>query len=202
MSTRAYWLALRGYLAIWGLVNVVGMGLLSMYGFRQTEMSDQRTQLMQQLTAIQQKAARYANYQQDVAFFQARHLHWQQQILQPDYPGHWASAWSALQQQEHLPHMQYEIQPAISCDPRSCAQFWPGTLPSGPAMLVTSVKLRWSVPHESDVLYWLQQLHQSYAGRMLLRGCQWSATGTAESIAAECEVYWFDFPNLAPGQPA
>lgn len=69
-------------------------------------------------------------------------------------------------------------------------------------MIVTPMKLRWSVSNESDVLDWLQQLKRSYAGSMLIRSCQWEVSDMAETIAAECELSWFDFPNLVSDQPA
>ena len=203
MTSRDYWMALRGYLSIWLLINILGLGLLGFYFFSQAEVNDQHILLRQQLASIQQSASLYASYQQDVAFFQSRHLHWQQQdMAQSASARRWISTWPTLQQQGKLPHMQYEIQPAVTCDHQNCSHFWPAEMPPGLSMIVTPIKLRWSVSNESDVLDWLQQLKRSYAGSMLIRSCQWEVSDMAETIAAECELYWFDFPNLVSDQPA
>lgn len=203
MMPRDYWLALRGYLAIWALVSVLGLAVLGFYFSRQTGINDLRIQLAQQGVSLQQKASQYAHYQEDVAVYQSHHLRWQDQgMVQPAHPGQWIATWNALQQQWHLPHMQYEIQPSVTCAGQQCARFWPGDIPAGLEMTVTPLTLRWSVANESDVLDWLQQLQRSYAGRMLVRDCHWSVADTAGAITAACELYWFDFPNLIPDQPA
>ena len=200
MITREYWQALRWFLAGWLLVNLLGFTAVGIHFFRHTEITSELIQLKQQLRAIRQKVTQNGTYQPDVAFYLSHRERWQQQgVNLPADPNHWITSWFALQQQWHLPHMQYDIQPAIVCEGEACGQFWPGKPVPGLSMTVTPVKIRWTVSHETDVLYWLQRLHQQYAGTWLVHGCKWEAKALAGAIDAQCELHLFNFPNMFPG---
>ncbi|HSI27960.1 MAG TPA: hypothetical protein VK953_01665 [Methylophilus sp.] len=197
--TSEYWSALRWFLAGWLLVSVSGFALMGFNLFRHAEVTDELTKLEEKLHAVRQQVTQNASYQPDIAFYLSHHARWQQQgITQAADASHLGTSWLALQQQWHLPHMQYEIQPSINCGDAACSSFWPGNPEAGLSMTVTSVKMRWSVNHEVEVLDWLQQLQHAYAGMFVLRGCTWALEKSTDLIAAQCELHLFNFPQMFP----
>jgi hypothetical protein len=202
MSISEYWRALRWFLAGWLIVNLLGFVSIGSYLFKHSEASNELIALQQKLSSIRQQVTQKTSYQPDVAFYLSRRARWQQQgISQAANPDHWITAWLALQQKWHLPHMQYDIQSSVTCTAAACDQFWPGHALSGLSMTVTPVKMRWSVSHEKDVLDWLQHLQhlqQMHAGMLLVHGCTWVMKESAGIIEAQCELHLFNFPNMSP----
>ncbi|MGP1716613.1 MAG: hypothetical protein ACTS9Y_05480 [Methylophilus sp.] len=199
MITSRYWHALRWFLAAWLLVSLLGFALLGFHSLRQIEIMRELKQLKQQLHTTRQQAAHNASYQPDVTFYLLHRARWQQLgINRPADPQQWTASWLALQQQWHLSHMQYDIQPTITCEGAACEPFWPGKPLAGLSMTVTTVQMRWTVNHEADVLDWLQPLQQAYTGMFLLRGCTWALEESTELIVAQCELQLFNFPQMFP----
>lgn len=199
MSISEYWRALRWFLAGWLMVSLLGFVSIGSYLFKHSEASSELISLQQKLSSIRQQVTQNASYQPDVAFYLSHRARWQQQgISQAADTNRWVTAWLELQQQWHLPHMQYDIQPSVTCEGAACGRFWPGHAIPGLSMTVTPVKMRWSVIHEADVLDWLQQLQHMYAGMLLVHGCTWVLKESAGAIDAQCELHLFNFPNMHP----
>lgn len=194
-----YWSALRWFLAGWLLVSVSGFALMGFNLFRHAEVTNELAKLKEKLHAVRQQVAQNASYQPDIAFYLSHHARWQQQGLgQPADASKLSTSWLALQQQWHLPHMQYEVQPSVNCTGAVCNSFWPGKSVPELSMTVTPVKMHWSVNHEAEVLDWLQQLQHAYAGMFLVRGCTWAIEESTDLIAAQCELQLFNFPQMFP----
>lgn len=199
MMVSEYWSALRWFVAGWLAVSLLSVTLMGLDVFRQAEMTHELAQLEEKLHDIRQKFMQDASYQPDVAFYLSHRARWQQQGVgkQADTQ-QWDASWLAVQQQWHLPHMQYDIQPSITCEGAACDRFWPGNPMPGLAVTLTTVNLRWSVAHETDILDWLQQLQRMYAGMLLVHGCQWAIVEATDLIAAQCELHLFNFPQMSP----
>jgi hypothetical protein len=199
MIQRAYWWSLRWFLATWLLLAVLGFALLGFNLFCHAEIIGELTRLKQQLQATRDKVTLNSSYQPYIVFFRSHHSRWQQQGLnRPADPQQWAAAWPGLQQQWQLPHMQYDIQPAINCEAAACDAYWPGKPVTGLALTVTPLKVRWSVSHETEVLDWLQHLQHMYGGTLVVRGCSWALAESTDLIAAQCELQLFDFARMWP----
>ena len=199
MMVSEYWKALSWFVASWIGVSLLGLTLLGIDLFRQAEIAFELTQLEGKLHAIRQKVMQNASYQPDVDFYHSHRARWRQQGLgKPADPQQWTISWLALQQQWHLPHMQYDIQPSITCESTACDRFWPGEPIPGLSITVTPVTLRWLVNHETDILDWLKQLQRMYAGMLLVHGCSWEIAESTDLIAAQCELHLFNFPQMLP----
>ncbi|MGQ3221155.1 MAG: hypothetical protein ACT6RZ_09105 [Methylophilus sp.] len=194
-----YWSALRFFLLAWLLVCLLGFAVTGFNLVGQVNTSNQLAQLEQQLHATRQQVMQHARYQAYVTFYLAHRTRWKQQKMnQPADRQQWVATWLALQQRWHLPHMQYDIQPAITCEGAACDPYWPGKSMAGLAMTVTPVRMRWSVHHEAEVLEWLQRLQHVYTGMFVLRGCSWTLEESTDLIAAQCELQLFNFPQMWP----
>lgn len=199
MMTAEYWSALRWFLVSWLLVSLLGFTSIGIRLLRHAEITHELTKLEEKLYSVRQQVTQSASYQPDVAFYLSHRAHWQQQgVNQPADPHQWATSWLALQQQWHLPHMQYDIQPSIICEGAACDPFWPDKPMAGLSMTVTPVNMRWTVSHEAEILDWLQQLQHAYAGMFMLRGCTWAIEEPTDLIAAQCELHLFNFPQMFP----
>lgn len=199
--TRYYWLALRWTLVAWLLIVLTGAILLIMCDAKRSEAEGTLLDLSQQLSKARQRAQLYRQYQQDAAVYLTYQTRWQQSGKgNTGNSNQWLATWHDMQQQYALPHMQYEFQPASTCSGVKCATFIPGIGQDAATLSVTPVKLRWTVTHEADVLNWLQQLQQLYAGMLLVHGCTWSMAESGVAISAECDTAWFEFPRLQSDQ--
>jgi hypothetical protein len=199
MIKREYWWQLRWFLAAWLLLVTLGLALLGFNLFRHAASIEELNRLKLQLQATRAQMQRNSSYQAHVDFYLTHHSRWQQQGWHRSAdPQQWAAAWLGLQQQWQLPHMQYEIQPAIHCEAAACNAYWPGTPVSGLALTVTTVQMRWSVSHEAEVIDWLQRLQHMYDGTLLVRGCHWTLAEATDLIAAQCELQLFDFSRMWP----
>lgn len=204
MMAGRYWLALNWSFIVWLAIAFLGLVQGCVYFFSQSELNEQLVQLEHQMHATKQQVLERAKYQQDIAFYQSHSAHWQQQgLTQPANPNQLIAEWAALQQEWALPHMQFDIQPSMSCEGQACSQYWSGDISAfGLSMTITPVKLRWVVANETEVIDWLEKLQHQYQGMLRVRSCTWSLGEAADSIVAECELQLFNFPNLVPGQPA
>ncbi len=199
MILNAYWRGLRWFLLGWLLVSISGAISIGIVFSKQAEVSETYLHLQQQLHALEQQVTQQATYQKEANFYFSNKARWiEQGMSKAANPALLVSAWMAMQQQVHLPHMRFEIQPAKICESVACNQFMPGEHISGLAMTVTPVNFHWSVNHEAEVLDWLQQLQHQYADVLLVHSCSWSVAESAEVIDAQCELRWFNFPDLFP----
>jgi hypothetical protein len=199
MIRDPYWHGLRWFLFGWFLVSILGAVSIGIVFSKQTEVSETALQLQQQLHAIEQQVTQRASYQKEANFYFSNQAHWQQQGLSKAADSAlWVSSWMLLQQQAHLPHMQFDIQPPKACEGAACNQFLPGNAIAGLSVTVTPVNMRWSVNHEAEVLDWLQQLQHQYPDMLLVHGCTWSVAESTELVDAQCELRWFNFPDLFP----
>jgi hypothetical protein len=199
MIHNPYWLGLRWFLLGWVLVSILGAISISIIFSKQTEVHETSLKLQQQLNALAQQINRQATYQREASFYFSNQARWQRQGLSKEAnPALWVSSWMTLQQQTHLSHMQFDIQPPKTCGNAACNQFFPGNTIAGLSMTVTPVNMHWSVNHEAEVLDWLQQLQHQYADMLLVHSCTWSVAESTDLIAAECELRWFNFPDVFP----
>lgn len=199
MIRDPYWHGLRWFLFGWLLVSILGAVSIGIIFSKQAEVSDTCFQLQQKLHALELQLTQYASYQKEANFYFSNKVRWDEQgMSKAANPALLVSAWMALQQQAHLPHMQFDIQPPKACESATCNQFLSGNTIAGLSMTVTAVNMRWSVNHEAEVLDWLQQLQHQYPDMLLVHGCIWSVAESAEFIDAQCELRWFNFPDLFP----
>lgn len=199
MIHNPYWLGLRWFLLGWVLVSILGAISIGIIFSKQAEVHETSLKLQQQLYALAQQINRQATYQSEASFYFSNQARWQRQGLsKAANPALWVSAWMTLQQQAHLSHMQFDIQPPKICGNAACNQFFPGNTIAGLSMTVTPVNMRWSVNHEAEVLDWLQQLQHQYADMLLVHSCTWSVAESIDLIAVECELRWFNFPDVFP----
>lgn len=203
MNLNPLWQAVRVTLIVW-LMMLTGGGMVMAYVFYQHAHAEEALRSLEQ--QVQQARARYASqasYWPDVHFYQIRRQRWQAQGLTREANlDQWVDAWLQMQQQEVLAHLQYLIQPAVSCTGVSCRPWWPTPHPPGFNLSVTQVQLDWTVMHEADVTDWLQRLSAAYAGMMLVRGCRWSVAEGAHAIQAQCDLTLFNFPDALPAELA
>jgi hypothetical protein len=199
MISHPYWLGVRWFLFYWMLVNILGAIAIGMMFSKQAEVSDIFLHLKQKLHVLEQQVMQQSTYQREANFYFSNKARWDEQgMSKAANPAFWVSSWMTMQQQAHLSHMQFDIQPAKSCESAACNQFLPGYTIAGLSMTVTPVNMHWSVNNEAEVLDWLQQLQHQYADMLLVHGCTWSVAESTESIAAQCELRWFNFPDLFP----
>lgn len=199
MIINPYWLGLRWFLLGWLLVSALGAISISIIFLKQVEVSETSLHFQQLLHTLEQQVAQLAAYQKEANFYFLNKARWNEQgMSKAANPALLVSAWMALQQEGHLPHMQFDIQSPKVCESAACNQFLPGDNIAGLSMTVTPVYMRWSVNHEAEVLDWLQNLQHQYADVLLVHSCTWSVAESKDLIDAQCELRWFNFPDLFP----
>ena len=192
-----YWRDLRITMFAWlTVLSMLGM-LLALVLYRQRNAEEALAEAEKQWQHSQQQTMQYASYQPEMSYYLAHRERWQASGLMqlPDFD-QWGSVWTNLQQQFSLPHLAYQIQPSMACPGGQCRQQWP--LKQFPELnfTVTPIQLSWSVHHELDVSPWLRALQRQYQGMLLVRRCQWQLAEQAASIAVQCDLAMFNFPNV------
>ncbi|WP_018986907.1 hypothetical protein [Methylophilus methylotrophus] len=192
-----YWRDLRITMFAWlTVLSLLGM-LLALVLYRQRNAEEALAEAEKQWQHSQQQAMQYASYQAEMSYYLAHREQWQASGLMqlPDFD-QWGSVWANLQQQFSLPHLAYQIQPSMACPGGQCRQQSP--LKQFPELnfTVTPIQISWSVHHELDVSQWLRALQRQYHGMLLVRRCQWQLAEQAASIAVQCDLAMFNFPNV------
>lgn len=203
MSDNSYWRTLRGvfigWLAALGVLAVIVVIII----YRQSGAEEVLAQAGQKWRHSQQQSSQYASYQPDLDDYLAHRKRWQAiGLLQPPNLDRWESAWANMQQQYSLPHLAYQIEPLITCPSTHCTQQWPFKQWPSLNFILTPIRLSWSVDHESAIIPWIQQLQQAYRGMLLIRRCEWRLAEAKETVAVQCDVVMFNFPDVLtmPGQ--
>lgn len=201
MKATAYWPVLRATLISWLVVLCLLVAVMAITLNDQRVAEDGLSQARRQWRQQQQQTELEASYQPDMHYFLAHRIGWQAHgLMQPPDFDRWDSDLVSMQQQFTLPHVAYEIAPTVSCPADACRVQWPTSQPPTLNFTVTSIQLRWSVPHESAVIDWLQQLEHAYGGLLLVRRCSWILAEGAEMIAAQCDLDLFNFPHVLPAE--
>lgn len=197
MSDNSYWRTLRGVFIGW----LAALGVLAVFVaiimHRQSGAEKALAQAEQKWRHSQQQSSQYASYQPDLDDYLA-HREWWQAIglLQPPNLDRWESTWANMQQQYSLPHLAYQIEPSITCPSTHCTRQWPFKQWPSVNFILTPIRLSWSVDHESAIIPWIQQLQQTYRGMLLIRRCEWHLAEAKETVAVQCDVVMFNFPDV------
>ena len=197
MIVGFYWRELQITMLAWlAALSMVGM-LLAIVLYRQGNAEEALAEAEKQRQLSQQQAMQYASYQPEMSYYLAHREKWQTSGLMqaPDFD-QWESAWINLQQAFSLPHLAYQIQPSMACSGNQCRQQWPLRLLPGLNVTVTPIHFSWTVQHELDVSPWLKEVQRQYHGMLLVRRCQWQLAEQAASIAVQCDLEMFNFPNV------
>lgn len=199
MKAAIDWNGLCRVLAAWGIILAVVAVWMAIMLHRQSAADHALEQAQQRWQESRQQFKQYASYQPDISFYLAHRETWQKTgLTQIPNLDQWASAWTEMQQQFSLPHLEYEIHPSVSCAGASCRQYWPFKQVPAFNVMVTPVHFKWLVDHESAVIPWLQHLRTEFGGAIFIRQCQWRLAEDAKKIAAECDLNIFNFPDVLP----
>lgn len=195
MTSNPYWLGLRRVLLGWMLMSILGAISLGMMFSKQAAISETSLHLQQQLHALERQVTQQSAYQGEATFYFSNQARWEQRgMFKAANPALWVAAWTALQQQAHLAHMQFGIQSPTTCESAACSPFLPGDLIAGLSMTVTTVNIRWAVRHEAEVLDWLQYLQHQYADMWLVHSCTWSVAESTDLIKRNVRSAGLTFP--------
>jgi len=197
MKAGVDWQNMRPLMVGWGVTLSIGAMFVAIILYRQSFAEDTLSQTSKQWRVAQQRLTQYASYESDISFYLAHSVQWQRVgLMQLPDMNQWESALAEMQQQFSLPHLEYEIQSSASCAAASCPQQWPFKQAPEFNFTVTPIHLKWSVDHESAVIPWLQHLRTEYAGMLVIRRCEWRLAESAQTIAAQCDLDMFNFPNV------
>lgn len=199
MKAGIDWRNIRPVMVGWGLTLSVVAVSVAIVLYRQSFAENTLEKANKQWRVAQQRLTQYASYESDISFYGAHFAQWQRMgLMQSPDINQWESTWAEMQQQFSLPHLEYEIQPSVSCAGASCHQYWPSKQMPEVDFTVTPVHLSWSVDHEAAVISWLQHFRTQYAGMLRVRRCQWHLAESAKTIDAQCDLNIFNFPNVLP----
>ncbi len=187
----AYWRHLRWLCIGWIFALLLTSVLVGWSVYLQSVVAAAWAQQQSAWVAWQQQRALSLQYQQ----WQAAHKRQRAQSVMLASED-WPVQLFTLQQAYGLPHLTYQIQPAVACHATDCDLPALAALPPGGTLLRTPLQLRWSLTTISPTLQWLHRLAQHALGMLRVRQCTWSVSSATTTLEAVCEVEVFHFsPN-------
>lgn len=119
--------------------------------------------------------------------------------LTPQWMTHWQSTWPAIANAHQLADAHYQFSPPQPCQAHDWMDAAGCPAHATAQIAVSHLRVRMTLPHEAEVLPWLDAMQHYYHGAHILRSCDWEANATHDAVKIVCEWQWVHLPVTLPG---